>query len=249
MIRFKRRMLIGTALVVLGRDDHAAALSFRNLPNVQVSDLVVEENDLVIGTHGRSFWVMYNMDMLRQLTPEVAESDVHLFDPVDPVRGIDFGAQFFYYLAEKPPAFWRAVAVGAVAGAGLLLAWGWLYVRLMFALPACVLAETGPIASLKTSLRLTKGSFVRLAAILLVWLLVVAVFGGLLGGLVQIVEYLAIGAAGQSHAWLIPVLAGLVTLNLLTAAIISLARALLLLVTGEGFPQPEERFGADEAAS
>ncbi len=73
-----------------------------NLPNVQVSDLVVEENDVVIGTHGRSFWVMYNMDMLRQLTPEVEESDMHLFDPVDPVRGIDFGAQVFYYLADEP---------------------------------------------------------------------------------------------------------------------------------------------------
>jgi photosystem II stability/assembly factor-like uncharacterized protein len=73
-----------------------------NLPNVQVSDLVVEENDLVIGTHGRSFWVMNNMDLLRQLSPQVAESDVHLFDPVDPVRGVDFGAQVFYYLAESP---------------------------------------------------------------------------------------------------------------------------------------------------
>jgi len=73
-----------------------------NLPTVQVSDLVVEENDLVIGTHGRSFWLMNNIDMLRQLTPQVAESDVHLFDPVDPVRGVDFGAQVFYYLSEAP---------------------------------------------------------------------------------------------------------------------------------------------------
>jgi len=73
-----------------------------NLPNVQVSDLVVEENDLVIGTHGRSFWVMNSMDMLRQLSPRVAESDVYLFDPVDPVRGIDFGAQVYYYLADAP---------------------------------------------------------------------------------------------------------------------------------------------------
>ena len=127
-----------------------------------------------------------------------------------------------YYLAERPPAFWRAAAVGAVAGLGLLLAWGWLYIRLMFALPACVLAEKRPIASLKASLRLTKGSVARLATILLVWLLAVAVLGGLLGGLVQLVEHLAIGAAGQSLAWLIPILAGLVTLNLLTAAVVSL---------------------------
>ncbi len=73
-----------------------------NLPTVQVSDLVVEENDLVIGTHGRSFWVMFNMDMLRQLNPQVAESEAYLFDPVDPVRGVDRGAQVFYYLAEAP---------------------------------------------------------------------------------------------------------------------------------------------------
>lgn len=73
-----------------------------NLPNVQVSDLVIEENDLVIATHGRSFWVMYNMDMLRQLNPQVAESEVYLFDPVDPVRGVDNGVQVFYYLSKAP---------------------------------------------------------------------------------------------------------------------------------------------------
>ena len=44
---------------------------------------------------------MFNMDMLRQLTPQVSESEVHLFDPVDPVRGIDRGAEVFYYLTEE----------------------------------------------------------------------------------------------------------------------------------------------------
>ena len=72
----------------------------QNLPTVQVSDLVVEENDLVISTHGRSFWVMYNIAPLRQLTPQVAEAETHLFDPVDPVRGIDFGVAVVYYIAD-----------------------------------------------------------------------------------------------------------------------------------------------------
>ncbi|HWP37047.1 MAG TPA: glycosyl hydrolase [Gemmatimonadales bacterium] len=70
----------------------------QNLPDVQVSDLVVEENDLVISTHGRSFWVMYNIGPLRQLTPQVAQADVHLFDPVDPTRGVDPNVQVFYNL-------------------------------------------------------------------------------------------------------------------------------------------------------
>ena len=71
-----------------------------NLPVVQVSDLVVEENDLVIATHGRSFWVLENIGPLRQLNDEVAAADAWLFEPIDPIRGLDFGAEFQYYLAE-----------------------------------------------------------------------------------------------------------------------------------------------------
>ena len=71
-----------------------------NLPTLQVSDIVVEENDLVIATHGRSFWVMYNMTPLRQLNPQVEASTAHLFKPVDPIRGVDRGVQVYYYLAE-----------------------------------------------------------------------------------------------------------------------------------------------------
>jgi photosystem II stability/assembly factor-like uncharacterized protein len=71
-----------------------------NLPVVQVSDLVVEDHDLVIGTHGRAFWVMRNIDLLRQMTPQVAEADFWLFDPKDPVRLFDNTADIFYDLAE-----------------------------------------------------------------------------------------------------------------------------------------------------
>ncbi|MDX1449946.1 MAG: glycosyl hydrolase, partial [Acidimicrobiia bacterium] len=71
-----------------------------NLPNTQVSDLVVEENDLVIGTHGRSFWVMRNIAPLRQMNARVAAAPAHLFDPVDPRRGIDNGVDVYYTLAE-----------------------------------------------------------------------------------------------------------------------------------------------------
>ncbi len=71
-----------------------------NLPVLQVSDLVVEENDLVIATHGRSFWVLEGIGPLRQMNDEVAAARSWLFDSPDPVRGIDFGVPFRYYLAE-----------------------------------------------------------------------------------------------------------------------------------------------------
>jgi photosystem II stability/assembly factor-like uncharacterized protein len=72
----------------------------QNLPTVQVADLIVEDHDIVLGTHGRSFWVMSDMDILRQLTPAVVASDFHLFEPKDPVRGFDNTLQLEYWLAD-----------------------------------------------------------------------------------------------------------------------------------------------------
>ena len=54
-----------------------------NLPDTQVSDIVIEGNDLVIATHGRSFYVLDDIAPLRQLTPAMLTEDVHLFQPPD----------------------------------------------------------------------------------------------------------------------------------------------------------------------
>ena len=56
------------------------------LPRTPVTGISVEERDLVISTHGRSFWVLDDIETLRQLDAPVAASDVHLFDPADAVR-------------------------------------------------------------------------------------------------------------------------------------------------------------------
>ena len=60
-------------------------LSFR-LPRTPVTGLSVEERDLVISTHGRSFWVLDDIETLRQVDADIAGSDVHLFRPADAVR-------------------------------------------------------------------------------------------------------------------------------------------------------------------
>jgi photosystem II stability/assembly factor-like uncharacterized protein len=58
-----------------------------NLPDTQVSDIVVQDHDLVIATHGRSFYVLDNISPLRQLTPEVvATTALHLYTPENPIR-------------------------------------------------------------------------------------------------------------------------------------------------------------------
>ncbi len=85
-----------------------------NLPAVQVSDLAVTEHDLVIATHGRSFWVMDNIDVLRQVSP-VAKPDTRLFAPAPAVRGVDAGVAIDYYLAAAPKSL--AIAVYGPDGA------------------------------------------------------------------------------------------------------------------------------------
>ena len=72
----------------------------RNLPDTQVSDLVVEDKDLVIGTHGRSFYIMDDISPLRQMTPQVASTpDLYLFGPSDAVRST--GPATMYYALGK----------------------------------------------------------------------------------------------------------------------------------------------------
>ncbi|MDX1403808.1 MAG: hypothetical protein R3192_04690 [Woeseiaceae bacterium] len=57
-----------------------------NFPVVPVRDMVVKDDDLVIGTHGRSFWIFDDLAVLRQAEPDVFEASAHLFKPEDPVR-------------------------------------------------------------------------------------------------------------------------------------------------------------------
>ena len=68
-------------------DDGATWQSLNlNLPSVPVADLVVEGNELVIGTHGRGFWVLDNIAPLRQLTPAIRAGGPHVFTPPTGVR-------------------------------------------------------------------------------------------------------------------------------------------------------------------
>ena len=70
------------------------------LPDVPVTDLVVEDNAIAIGTHGRSFYVMDDIAALRQfgLAPL---TDVTVFKPADATRGLD-RPTLTYFLKTQP---------------------------------------------------------------------------------------------------------------------------------------------------
>src|SRR5438445_621009 len=57
-----------------------------NLPRSPVHDLVVKDDDLVVGTHGRAFWVLDNLTPLRQLSAQSANSDFILYQPETALR-------------------------------------------------------------------------------------------------------------------------------------------------------------------
>ena len=52
----------------------------RNLPVVQVRNMLVKGNDVVVATHGRGFWVLDNVTTLRQLGPDMTAAPAHLFE-------------------------------------------------------------------------------------------------------------------------------------------------------------------------
>src|SRR5207249_1122001 len=52
-----------------------------NLPHTSMRDLVIHGDDLIVGTHGRSFWILDDITPLRQLSDEIAKSEVTLFKP------------------------------------------------------------------------------------------------------------------------------------------------------------------------
>jgi photosystem II stability/assembly factor-like uncharacterized protein len=71
-----------------------------NLPVTPVHGIVSEERDLVIGTHGRGFYVLDDINVLRQATPDITTSQLHVFEPTNPLRGLDNNVAFDYYLGK-----------------------------------------------------------------------------------------------------------------------------------------------------
>jgi photosystem II stability/assembly factor-like uncharacterized protein len=51
----------------------------RNMPVVAVRDMKVKNDDLIAATHGRAFWILDGLHVLREITPEVTASSAHLF--------------------------------------------------------------------------------------------------------------------------------------------------------------------------
>jgi len=68
--------------VYVSFDDGANWQSLRlNMPATSIRDLVIKDDDIVVGTHGRSFWILDNITPLRQLTEKFSASQIILYKP------------------------------------------------------------------------------------------------------------------------------------------------------------------------
>jgi len=104
--------------VYVSFDDGAHWRSLQiNLPITPVHDLVVKNDDLVLATHGRSFWILDDVSPLRQFADSVAGEDMHLYQPATAYRvhtgeapaqfafdgkNPPNGAVIYFYLKQAP---------------------------------------------------------------------------------------------------------------------------------------------------
>jgi photosystem II stability/assembly factor-like uncharacterized protein len=83
----KGLLFAGTETAVwmsLDDGDHWQSLQL-NLPHTSMRDLWIKDNDLIVATHGRSFWILDDISPLRQIGSLTAD-EAHLFKPGDAVR-------------------------------------------------------------------------------------------------------------------------------------------------------------------
>ena len=92
-----------------------------NLPITSYRDMVIKDNDLVVGTYGRGMWILDDYSPLREITPAMSTEAAHLFKPGDAIRvrhnvngdtpyppevphalNPPDGALIYYYLGAKP---------------------------------------------------------------------------------------------------------------------------------------------------
>jgi photosystem II stability/assembly factor-like uncharacterized protein len=57
-----------------------------NLPHTSMRDLAIHGDDLIVATHGRSFWILDDITPLRQWSAQVARASTYLFTPQTAVR-------------------------------------------------------------------------------------------------------------------------------------------------------------------
>jgi photosystem II stability/assembly factor-like uncharacterized protein len=83
-LKNKNLLFVGTEFSIFASLDGGGTwFSLKNnLPTAAVWDIAIHprENDLIIGTHGRGIWILDDISFLEEMSPEVLDSELYLFN-------------------------------------------------------------------------------------------------------------------------------------------------------------------------
>nr|MBC7612662.1 glycosyl hydrolase [Pseudopedobacter sp.] len=74
-----------------------------NLPIVPITDLTIKDNDLIVATQGRSFWVLDDLSQIQQLKSGIANANLFVFKPGDSYRTDGFQSAKVKNAGMNPP--------------------------------------------------------------------------------------------------------------------------------------------------
>ena len=99
-------LYVGTEMGVAFSKDSGETFSplKLNLPTVAVHEIRVKDGDLVVGTHGRSIWILDDLTPIREMSADIEASEAHLFSIRAARRYRYHGGPRDIYMGENPPA-------------------------------------------------------------------------------------------------------------------------------------------------
>jgi photosystem II stability/assembly factor-like uncharacterized protein len=108
----------------------------QNMPIVPVTDLAIKEDNLIVATQGRSFWMVDDLTPLAQLDAVAKDADFHLFKPVDAWRmggssrtsrtagqNHPGGVNFHLYLSEEAAKDSLPMTLAVLQGSDTIRSW------------------------------------------------------------------------------------------------------------------------------
>ncbi len=72
-----------------------------DLPDIPITDVIPEHDELAMASHGRGFWILDNVAPLRQIQPGMTDRDLVLFEPAAAYRSAN-GVVLSWWLADEP---------------------------------------------------------------------------------------------------------------------------------------------------
>jgi hypothetical protein len=74
-----------------------------NLPEVPITDMTIKNNDLIVATQGRAFWMMDDLSTIQQFAAGISSKNLHVFQPRESYRMSGFVNPNVRNAGQNPP--------------------------------------------------------------------------------------------------------------------------------------------------